>query len=113
MAAADLQVRQHLGNRLGSHRRAVIGMNRAGVNAAVSSDSVLDKCLGQVAVLGGVNFPSDCFAGENVQYHVQVEVDSPPWSFQLGYVPGPDLGRAGGDQFRADPGGVGGLSAAL
>jgi hypothetical protein len=88
-------------------------MNIIRPGAAVALDRVLDELFRQVAGLGHVDFPADRLAGEDVEHHIQVEVQPAPGSFQFRDIPGPDLVRAGGDQFGPDPGRVGGLGALL
>ena len=81
--------------------------------AAVRRDRVLDEFFREVTGFGGVHFPADRLAGEDIEHRVQAGVQATPGSFQFRDVPGPDLARAGGDQFGPDPGRVRGLGAAL
>src|ERR1035437_6609698 len=114
MAAGDLQVRQQVADGPGGHGGhggAVIGVDVTGPGAVVGDDGVLHERFRQVAVLAWVYFPVNDLAGEDVEHHVQVEIQAAPGSFKLGDVPGPYLVRAVGDQLGPDPGRVGGLGA--
>jgi hypothetical protein len=113
MGFRDLQVGQQVGDGLGGHRGAVIGVDVPRPGTAAGDDSVLDEFSGQLTGLGQVHLLVNGLAGEDIDHHVQVEIGAAPGSFQFGDIPCPHLVRPVSDQLGADPRRVRGLGAAL
>jgi len=114
VAAGDTQIDEQLGDRLGGHRGAPVGVQGELVGFdAVAGEGVGDEGLGQLPGLGGRHHPADDVAAEDVDDHVELVVDAALGAAELGDVPRPDLQRPPGDQLGLLLGGMGPLAAAL
>ena len=78
VAAGDAEVDEELGDGLGGHRGAPVGVQGELVAVdAVAVESVGDELFGELAGLGGGDHPADDVAAEDVDDDVQLVVDAP------------------------------------
>jgi hypothetical protein len=95
VAAGHAEIDEELGDGLGRHRRAPIGVEGELVTGdTVAGERVGDERFGEFAGLGGGDHPPDDVAAEDVDDHEQLVVDAPLGALELGVGVGP--GRPAG-----------------
>ena len=90
VAAGDAEVDEQLGDGLGGHRRAPVGMQGELVASMpwAASVSAMNASASSPVSAGG-DHPADDVAAEDVDDHEQLVVDASGRALQLGDIPGP------------------------
>ena len=95
VGAGDTEIDEELGDGLGGHRRATVGVQ--GELITVDTLAVMASSMNSSAsspVSAAATHPADDVAGEDVDDHEQLVVDAPLGAVQLGDVPRPHLVRS-------------------
>ena len=105
----DAEIGQEQSDGLGLHGGAAVGVEgELAGRDPVGAGGMADEPVGQLGGLPVGDHPSDDTAAEDVEDHIEEEVDPLGGPLELGDVPRPELVGGGGQEFGA---GVAGMSA--
>jgi hypothetical protein len=111
VGSGDAEVDEELGDGLGGHRGAAVGVQGELVAVdALAVEGVGDERFGELTGLGCGDGPGDDVAGVDVDDHEQLVVDAPFGASEFRDVPGPHLVRGPGDQLGLLAGRMGALA---